>query len=222
MFLNRIEEGGDAVRFLVPADGTWKPMTYREVGAAVRELAHGLMAFGLAKGEKVAILSSTRVEWALADIAAILGGFVTVPIYPSNLPDQVEFILAHSEARAVFVEHAMQWNKVAGSRAKLPALATVVLMTGDAAGKAGTIGLADLRKAGAAHAAAGPDAIVRRTEEILPDDDLTIIYTSGTTGPPKGVVTRHRNYAFIVTSALEAVTIAKGAVFLQFLPLAHS
>jgi len=222
MFLNRIEEGGDAVRFLVPVDGTWKPMTYREVGAAVNELAHGLMALGLAKGDKVAILSSTRVEWALADIAGILGGFVTVPIYPSNLPDQVDFILAHSEARAVFVEDAMQWNKVAGSRTKLAALSNVVLMTGDAGGMDGTIGLADLRKAGAAHAAAHPDAIARRVEEIRPDDDLTIIYTSGTTGPPKGVVTRHRNYAFIVTSALEAVTVPKGSVFLQFLPLAHS
>jgi long-chain acyl-CoA synthetase len=222
MFLNRIEEGGDGVRFLVPADGTWKPMTYREVGAAVRELAHGLMGLGLAKGDKVAILASTRLEWALADIAGILGGFVTVPIYPSNLPDQVEFILAHSEARAVFVEDEMQWNKVAGSRKKLPALSTVVLMTGDAGGMDGAIGFAELRKQGAVHAAADPDAVARRVDEIGPDDDLTIIYTSGTTGPPKGVVTRHRNYAFIVTSALEAVDVPKGSVFLQFLPLAHS
>src|SRR5512145_2303115 len=159
MFLDRIEAGGDAVRFLVPGDGALTPMTYREVGAAVRELAHGLMSLGLAKGDKVAILSSTRVEWALADIAGILGGFVTVPIYPSNLPDQVEFILAHSEARIVFVEDAMQLNKVAGSRNRVPALSTVVLMTGDAGGKDGTIGYADLRRAGAAHAAAHPDAI---------------------------------------------------------------
>ncbi len=222
MFLNRIEEGGDAVRFLVPADGTWKPMTYREVGAAVREMAHGLMGLGLAKGDKVAILASTRVEWALADIAAILGGFVTVPIYPSSLPDQVEFILSHSGACVVFVEDAMQWNKVAESRKRLPALSTVVLMTGDGGGRDGTVGLAELRAAGAAHGAAHPDAIARRTAEIGPDDDLTVIYTSGTTGPPKGVVTRHRNYAFIVTSALEAIPVPKGSVFLQFLPLAHS
>ncbi len=222
MFLNRIAEGGDSVRFLVPSEGTWKPMTCREVGTAVRELAHGLMGLGLAKGDKVAILSSTRVEWSLADIAGILGGFVTVPIYPSNLPDQVEFILAHAQARAVFVEDEMQWNKVAGSRKRLPDLATVVLMTGDPAGRDATIGLADLRKTGAAHAAAHPGALDRRAAEISPDDDLTIIYTSGTTGPPKGVVTRHRNYAFIVTSALAAVNVPRGSVFLQFLPLAHS
>ncbi len=222
MFLNRIEEGGETVRFLVPNDGTWTPMTYREVGAAVRELAHGLMGLGLAKGDKVAILASTRVEWVLADIASILGGFVTVPIYPSNLPDQVEFILSHSGARVVFVEDTMQWNKVAESRKRLPALSTVVLLTGDAGGRDGTVGLADLRRAGSAHAAAHPEALARRTAEIEPDDDLTIIYTSGTTGPPKGVVTRHRNYAFIVTSALDAILVPKGSVFLQFLPLAHS
>src|SRR5512145_220112 len=137
MFLNRIEEGGDGVRFLVPADGTWKPMTYREVGAAVRELAHGLMGLGLSKGDKVAILSSTRLEWALADIAGILGGFVTVPIYPSNLPDQVEFILAHSESRAVFVEDETQYNKVAGVRSRLPHLSIVMMMTGRAEGQEG-------------------------------------------------------------------------------------
>src|SRR5512145_1262391 len=138
MFLNRIEEGGDAVRFLVPADGALTPMTYREVGAAVRELAHGLMSLGLAKGDKVAILSSTRVEWALADIAGILGGLVTVPIYPSNLPDQVEFILAHSEARAVFVEDEAQRDKVAGIRGSLPLLSTVILLSGEAEGREGT------------------------------------------------------------------------------------
>jgi len=130
MFLNRIEQGGDSVRYLVPRDGKWDPMTYREVGTAVREMANGLMAQGLSRGDKVAILSATRVEWCLADIAIILGGFVPVPIYPSNLPDQVEYILAHSQARAVFVENEMQWNKIAGVRKNLPALSVAILYAG--------------------------------------------------------------------------------------------
>lgn len=222
MFLNRIEEGGDAVRYLVPHDGKWDPMTYREVGTAVREMANGLMSLGLSRDDKVAILSTTRLEWCLADIAGILGGFVTVPVYPSNLPDQVEYILANSKSCVVFVEDEMQWNKVAGIRKSLPSLATVVMFSGDPQGKEGTIGLSDLRARGAQYEAANPGALSRRTEEIRPEDDLTIIYTSGTTGPPKGVVTRHSNYVFIVTSCLEAVTIGKGETFLQFLPLAHS
>ncbi|HEY7528018.1 MAG TPA: AMP-binding protein, partial [Candidatus Deferrimicrobiaceae bacterium] len=159
MFLNRIAEGGDAVRYLVPSGGTWEPMTYREVGDAVREIAGGLMSLGLAKGEKVAILSSTRVEWTLSDIACILCGFVTVPIYPSNLPDQVEYILSHSGARAAFVEDEPQWNKVAGARGRLPGLGAVILLTGSPEGKEGTMGLAQLRARGAETLAERPGAL---------------------------------------------------------------
>ncbi|MBI5419661.1 MAG: long-chain fatty acid--CoA ligase [Deltaproteobacteria bacterium] len=221
MFLARIEEGGDEVRYIVPREGKWEPMTYREVGAAVREMACGLMSLGLAKGDKVAILSSTRVEWCLSDIAGILCGYVTVPIYPSNLPDQVEYILSHSGARAVFVEDESQRNKVAGARKRLPELSTVILLTGSAEGKEGTIGLSDLRAKGTGYAAAHPGALAARQEEIRPEDDVTVIYTSGTTGPPKGAVIRHSNIAFDVTAALEVVAVPRGEVMLQFLPLAH-
>jgi long-chain acyl-CoA synthetase len=185
-------------------------------------MANGLMSLGLSRDDKVAILSTTRLEWCLADIAGILGGFVTVPVYPSNLPDQVEYVLANSKSSVVFVEDEMQWNKVAGIRKNLPSLATVVMFSGDLQGKEGTIGLSDLRARGAQYEAANPGALSRRTEEIRPEDDLTIIYTSGTTGPPKGVVTRHGNYVFIITSTLEAVIVGKSETFLQFLPLAHS
>lgn len=221
MFLNRIAAGGDDTRYIVPRDGKWEPMTFREVGATVREMAFGLMSLGLARGDKVAILSSTRVEWTLSDIACILGGFVTVPIYPSNLPDQVEYILAHSGARVAFVEDEPQWNKVAGARNNLPDLSALVLLTGSLEGKEGTISLAELRAKGAGHAAAHPGALEARGDEIKPEDDLTIIYTSGTTGPPKGAVIRHSNVAFDVTATLEVVDVPRGSVMLQFLPLAH-
>jgi long-chain acyl-CoA synthetase len=218
MFLNRIDEGGDSVRYLVPRDGTWEPMTYREVGAAAREMACGLMSLGIAKGEKVAILSSTRVEWTLADIACILCGLITVPIYPSSLPDQVEYILSHSGSRAAFVEDESQWNKLAGARGKLPELSAVILFTGNPQGKEGAIGIADLRARGTEYRAAHPDALAARMEELRPEDDLTIIYTSGTTGPPKGALIRHSNIVFDVTAALEVVPVPRGDVMLQFLP----
>jgi long-chain acyl-CoA synthetase len=96
------------------------------------------------------------------------------------------------------------------------------MMTGGAEGKEGATTLSALRERGKEHGSANPGALEARAEEILPTDDLTIIYTSGTTGPPKGVVTRHSNYAFNVTSALEAVDVPRGSMFLQFLPLAHS
>jgi len=222
MFLNRIAEGGDSVRYMVPGDHGYTPVTYRQAGDAARKIGLGLMGLGLSRGDRVAILSATRLEWCLADIGSILGGFVTVPIYPSNLPDQVEYILSHSRARAVFVEDESQYNKVAGVRSRLPHLSIVVMMTGAAKGKEGVTTLSVLGERGKEYESANPGALEARAEEILPADDLTIIYTSGTTGPPKGVVTRHSNYGFIVTSALEAVHIPKGAMFLQFLPLAHT
>jgi long-chain acyl-CoA synthetase len=221
MFLNRIEEGGNSVRYLVPHEGKWDPMTYRQVGNAVREMANGLMALGLSRGDKVAIISATKVEWCLADIAGILGGFITVPVYPSSLPDQVEYILANSQSRVVFVEDEIQRNKVAGVRKNLPSLATVVMFSGDSQGREGTIGLSDLRAMGARYAETHPGTLMRRTEEIQPEDDLTIIYTSGTTGSPKGVVIRHSNVAFDVTATRSVCSIPKGDTMLQFLPLAH-
>lgn len=222
MFLNRIEEGGDAVRYLVPRGEQWEPMTYRQVGEAVREMANGLMSLGLTRDDKVAILSATRLEWCLADIAGILGGFVTVPIFPSLLPEQVGYILGHSKSRIVFVEDEHQWEKVAGIRKRQPGISTIILLSGDPKGKEDTIGLSDLRARGVEYAATHPEALSRRTGEIQPEDDLTIIYTSGTTGPPKGVVIVHRNYVFSVGSGQEAISIPRGEVFLQLLPLAHS
>jgi long-chain acyl-CoA synthetase len=147
MYMNRIAEGGDSVRYMVPGDRGYTPVTFRQVGDAAREIALGLMALGLSKGDRVAILATTRLEWCLADIGSTLGGFVTVPIYPSNLPDQVEYILAHSRARAVFVEDEPQYNKVAGVRSRLPHLASVVMMTGGVEGKEGASTFAALRTA---------------------------------------------------------------------------
>src|SRR5512138_3315173 len=110
MLLGRIREGGDTVRYLVPESGSWRSVTYAEVGRITREIACGLMSLGFSRGDRVSILCGTRYEWVLADIGATLGGFVTAPIYPSNRPEQVEFILAHCGARLLFVEDEDQYR----------------------------------------------------------------------------------------------------------------
>ncbi|HEY5995943.1 MAG TPA: long-chain fatty acid--CoA ligase, partial [Candidatus Deferrimicrobiaceae bacterium] len=151
------------------------------------------------------------------------GGFVTAPIYPSNRPEQVEFILAHCRARLLFVEDEDQYRKAAGVLSRLPSLGRIVMLTGDPSGKPATMGLDALRQAGREWDAAHPGAFDARTVEIGPDDDFTITYTSGTTGPPRGVVSRHRNYLFLSASCQEAVpALRKGQTMLHFLPLAHT
>ncbi len=223
MFLDRFRVGGDTVRYLVPEAGAWRSVSYDEVGRVTREIACGLMSLGLSRGDRVSILCSTRYEWALADIGAVLGGFVTAPIYPSSRPEQAEFILAHCGARLLFVEDEEQHNKIAGALSRLPSLAHVVMLTGDPAGRPATTGIDAIRSAGRDWDAANPGAFESRTDEVGPDDELTITYTSGTTGPPKGVVSRHRNYAFLSTSCLEAIPVLrKGQTMLHFLPLAHT
>src|SRR5512141_1810497 len=104
MFLNRIAEGGDSVRYMTPGDHGYTPVTYRQVGDAVREIGLGLMALGLSRGDRVAILSTTGLEWFLAYFGSSLGGFGPVPIYPSSLPGYVEYIVVHSRAPPVSVE----------------------------------------------------------------------------------------------------------------------
>jgi long-chain acyl-CoA synthetase len=223
MFLDRIREGGDDVRYLVPGDGAWRSVSYAEVGRSSREIACGLMSLGLARGDRVSILCGTRYEWVLADIGATMGGFVTAPIYPSSRPEQAEFILAHCGARLLFVEDEEQYRKAAGVLPRLPSLGRIVMLSGDASGKPATLGLDALRLAGREWDAAHPGAFEARNEEIGPDDDLTVTYTSGTTGPPKGVVSRHRNYLFLSASCREAVPVLrKGQTMLHFLPLAHT
>ncbi len=223
MFLDRIREGGDSVRYLVPEAGAWRAVSYAEVGRAVREIACGLMSMGLSRGDRVSILCGTRYEWALADIGAVLGGFVTVPIYPSSRPEQAEFILSHCGARLLFVEDEEQHNKVMASLSRLPSLAHIVMLTVGDRSRPPAIGLDALRAAGRAWDAANPGAFEARNDEIGPEDELTVTYTSGTTGPPKGVVSRHRNYAFLSTSCVEAIPVLrKGQTMLHFLPLAHT
>jgi long-chain acyl-CoA synthetase len=223
MFLDRIREGGDSVRYLVPEAGAWRSVTYAEVGRASREIACGLMSLGLSRGDRVSILCGTRYEWVLADIGATLGGFVTAPVYPSSRPEQAEFVLAHCGARLLFVEDEEQYRKAAGILPRLPSLGRIVMLSGDASGKPSTLGLDALRQAGREWDAAHPGAFESRSDEIGPDDDLTITYTSGTTGPPKGVVSRHRNYLFLSASCREAVPVLrKGQTMLHFLPLAHT
>ncbi len=226
MFLNRLDAGGDKVKFRYKREGVWTDMTYRQAAKIVRALSAGLYALGLERGDKVCILSNTRVEWTLVDIANIIGGFVTVPIYQSNLPDQVAYIISNCGAKAVFVEDEMQLMKVEVVKDQLPELEHVISMTPvsqDKLDAVGGISFNELQRRGETLLSEKPDFIDNIAKnEIKPEDILTVIYTSGTTGPPKGVVTNHANYQFIVTSAIQTQDIREGDVILHFLPFAHS
>ncbi|MBJ7471793.1 MAG: AMP-binding protein, partial [Solirubrobacteraceae bacterium] len=199
----------------------WKQHSYQELYEDSTALGLGLLALGVAAGDRVCILSNTRREWTVADFAASRAGTVVVPIYQTNSPKECEWVLSDSGAVAVFVENADQAAKIAAIRDNLPALQHVIVLLGEADG---AITAADLIAKGAD---TDPAALAARTEAVRPEDPYTIMYTSGTTGMPKGCVLSHGNYRAIVDSSFEMglVTTAdtgENNVAYLFLPLAHS
>jgi long-chain acyl-CoA synthetase len=210
----------DAARRFGPRPALTSPrgqaLTYGELGTAVREIAAGLLELGIEPGDHVAILSSTRPEWTLADYGILVAGAVVIPIYPTNSPEECGYVLRHSEAVAVVCEDAEQLAKIERIRDTCPQLATVVLVEGDAPG---TIALAELRRVGTR---IDDDDMERRLAAVAPSDVATIVYTSGTTGPPKGCVTTHGNVRTTAAMYERELELGEGLSMYLYLPLAHS
>ena len=205
---------GTALRY--PEGGDWRRTSYAEMGTDIRALAKGLMALGVAAGDRVAILSNTRAEWTLADLAGVCAGAIIVPVYQTNSPEECEYVLEHSGASALFCEDEGQIAKLAQIRDALPELRHVIRFEGTG-GDALT--LDELRARGEQVSDADLD---ERVAGIGADDLATIVYTSGTTGQPKGCMLTHGSLCADVDSTLERVKFVPGDdVVYVFLPLAH-
>jgi long-chain acyl-CoA synthetase len=205
---------GTAMRH--PEGDAWQRISYPQLGAEVHAIAKGLIALGVAPGERVGILSNTRAEWTLADFGAICAGAVVVPVYQTNSPEECQYVLEHAGATTLFCEDDGQLAKIAEIRDALPDLRHVIRFEGEG-GDALT--LDELRARGAEVADADLEARVRG---IGADDVATIVYTSGTTGPPKGCMLTHGNLYADVDGLLQRLHFEPGEdVFYVFLPLAH-
>ena len=203
--------------FLEEHDGVWREVAWEAAGERVSALANGFLSLGAEKGDRVAILCRTRLEWTLTDYALATIGAVVVPIYPTSSASEVGFVLGDSATTILVAEDEEQLAKLAGQ--ELPALTRVVGI--DVAGPDGT--LADVESAGWEYARAHPDALARAAGDGGPDDILTFLYTSGTTGNPKGCVLTQRNYVAMVDSVVAVDDLFQtGDTALLFLPLAHN
>jgi len=194
--------------YLVERDGTWQEVSWDEAARAVDELAHGLLATGIRKGDAFAILGQTTLDWALFDFALSLVGAISVPIYANSSAKDAQFVAVHSEALGVLCEDDAQ-------RAKIEALELAHVWT--------FAELDELRERGRTHAREHPDAVLDAAASVDEDDLFTYIYTSGTTGPPKACMIRHRNYyeMVAVVDELEDLTLPQDLMLL-YLPLAHN
>jgi long-chain acyl-CoA synthetase len=203
--------------------GAWTPTTWGEWARASHEIAGGLVELGVAVGDRIAILASTRREWVLCDVGMMAAGGVVVPIYASSLPDQCEYILRDSGSVLAIVEDERQLEKLLAVRAALPGLRKVVLMTGaPPPGNDWVITLDHLRELGSGWLSRSPGRLDEIAGAIDPGGAATIIYTSGTTGPPKGVVITHANIVFECKAVEDLLGLGALDQQLLFLPLAHS
>jgi len=199
----------------------WQAISSDEFRHAVEELSMGLRALGVEKGDRVAILSENRPEWAFADLATLTAAAVDVPVYATLVPEQVGYILNDSGAKVAFVSNAIQAAKVAEARATASHVEHVILM--DEGAIEGTTPLEEVRTRGREALAKESDAVRKRAAEVNPHDLATLIYTSGTTGNPKGVMLTHWNLASNAEAGLQALPeVGPDDTCLSFLPLCHS
>jgi long-chain acyl-CoA synthetase len=209
LWLDAVAEPRERPAYLVEDEpGVWRPVSWDEAARAVEEIANGLLALGIRKGDAFGILGTTRLEWSLFDFALALIGAIGAPVYATSSARDCAYVLRHSDAVGVLVEDEEQ-------RAKLEGIELAhVLSFAD---------LDNLRAQGREHAAAHPGALEEASAAVGEDDLFTYIYTSGTTGPPKACMIRHRNYHDMVESALAIEGWAEaGDVMLLYLPLAHN
>jgi long-chain acyl-CoA synthetase len=204
---------GDLPAVSFKRDGGWEKRSHAELRDTVNDLARGLIGLGIAPGERVCILANTRPEWTYLAYATWLAGAVVVPIYPTNSPEECEWVAGNSEASVVICEDETQLDKIRAVRDRLPHLRTLVLIDGEA------------DDATPLAAVAGDDSqadeLEHRAARLTAEDPLLIIYTSGTTGPPKGCVLTHGNGLALCDMVEELGTVGPGDVSYLYLPLAH-
>jgi long-chain acyl-CoA synthetase len=221
MFLQRVAATPAANAFASPGpDGpVW--LTWKEVGERASAIAAGLHALGVKPEDGVAIASSTRIEWVLADLGIMCAGAATTTIYPTTEAKDAVYILTDSGVKVLIAENADQVAKTVG--ASLPALTHIVVIDGPTpTADKPVLTLAELEEKGRALLAADPDLVTRIAAGVKPDHLATIMYTSGTTGRPKGVELLHASWVWEGVAQAELGMLRPDDLQYLWLPLSHS
>ncbi|HEX4324342.1 MAG TPA: long-chain fatty acid--CoA ligase [Gaiellaceae bacterium] len=204
LWRDAVRDAPDEPAYLEETADGWRPVSWQEAAERVDELARGLLARGVRHGDRVAVLSRTRLEWILLDWAVMSIGAVVVGLYPTSTAKECEYILGHCGAVLAFTEDDEQTRKLVSIRGALPSLREIIPFDW----------LEKLE-------ADGRLARHLQPEPVAEDDLATLIYTSGTTGPPKGCMLTHRNLVTAAIRVVEGMNTPSDVVLL-FLPLAHS
>lgn len=220
MFRAQVERSRERPALRTKKRGRWQTTTFGAWAKRSRALGQALCDRGIAPGDRVAIMASTREEWLVCDLAVLLAGAVSVPIYPTSTEADAAFVLSDSGARLVFAEDVALARRLAAGQRGAEKRAEIVLFDGYASG---ATSLAELERKGAASLRdAGVDrALTSRGDRVLDGDLATIVYTSGTTGRARGVMLTHANLCAEVRTLGATLGIGARDHQLLFLPLSH-
>jgi long-chain acyl-CoA synthetase len=224
IFWNAVQQRAGKVWLREKELGIWRSWTWTQTGDAVREIAHGLLALGFAKGDTVSILANTVVEWVLADLATLSCGGVCSGIYPTDAASQVHYLCEDSGTSVLFVEDDEQLDKALEVRDQLPRLRKIIVFDMDGLHDLkddAIIGLDALRALGRAHLQQQPQALEQRMVQIQTDDLAILVYTSGTTGKPKGAMHSHRTLVTSMRGYNLTTAQDENDERMCFLPLCH-
>jgi len=224
MIVHSASQFGDRPAVRYKQDGEWRDVSFAELADIVQAIGLGLIDVGIEAGERVCILANTRPDWTYADMAATSVGAVVVPIYPTNSPEECQWVISDSSAIAIVCEDEEQLKKIVEIRDTVPALRTVIVIEAadadsESAKALGAITIDEIRRRGRTR---NPEELAARREAVSLEQPFTFIYTSGTTGPPKGCILTHGNYRSVVNMVSDAAEFEGDEVIYLYLPLAHA
>lgn len=222
MFQETVQAHGAKTALMEKKEGVYQGFSYQEFGERVKNVAQGLLSLGIKHGDRVALMSENRPEWAICDFGILSAAATNVPIYPTITPEQVKYILADSETKIVITSSAELLNKVIQIYDSLPTVEKVIYIEPTEESYDYLMSYDELVEAGKEYGQKKPDAFQKSIQSVKADDLCGIIYTSGTTGAPKGVMLTHDNLFSNVKGGLAVLRVDETDTFLSFLPLCHS
>ena len=219
MVQNTIQQYGSKTALSHKVDKKYQDISYATLAERIKDFCLGLTELGLQKGDRVALLSENRPEWAITDLATLAGGGVTVPMFSTLTSAQVEYIVRDSGAKILCVSSERQLQKIKDWDANVPTNIQHIVIFDDL--QDDSVRTFDQVCELGQQVENGDQVYQQASDAVGPDDLASIIYTSGTTGDPKGAMLTHSNFMSNAQAAMRVVSITPDDVFLSFLPLSH-
>ncbi len=221
MVRERITKYSDKPVLSYKEKGTYKDITWKEMGERINQVALGLMALGVVSGDRVCLMSENCPEWVMADLGIITAGAINVPIYQTNVGSQISYIVNDCDANIIFADCKKTLDQILAVRHKMPQLKKVIVCYGwNGEGDEQIISFEQLLSLGNNNSCSKKE-LDQLGASLSPDDIMSIVYTSGTTGNPKGVMLSHRNFMSNVEDCYQVMDIRESDTCLSFLPLSH-